>query len=178
MSTSKSRSRIDTTLASRCRLRKVCSLSTLGWWNGRHVRLRGVCRKACGFKSRPEHDFLSADSAWLAFEKSILMQIVRFHQTNSGGAVYAVHNRGVVAGWQVCDDCGFSHIPRGVTSVLNILDLVLGDNPADDRSLPVIVGGNQSSTAIMQFQCRIGQWIWNAILTELRANSANNHSLW
>ena len=28
---------------------------TLGWWNGRHVRLRGVCRKACGFKSRPEH---------------------------------------------------------------------------------------------------------------------------
>src|SRR5438046_6334081 len=34
---------------------EVCSLSTLGWWNGRHVRLRGVCRKACGFKSRPEH---------------------------------------------------------------------------------------------------------------------------
>src|SRR5439155_3089679 len=55
------------------------SRTKLGWWNGRHVRLRGVCRKACGFKSRPEHDFLSADSAWLAFEKSILMQIVRFH---------------------------------------------------------------------------------------------------
>src|SRR6266700_75962 len=32
--------------------------STLGWWNGRHVRLRGVCRKACGFKSRPEHQYL------------------------------------------------------------------------------------------------------------------------
>src|SRR5438309_2157035 len=32
----------------------------LGWWNGRHVRLRGVCRKACGFKSRPEHHLLSA----------------------------------------------------------------------------------------------------------------------
>jgi hypothetical protein len=30
----------------------------LGWWNGRHVRLRGVCRKACGFKSRPEHFFV------------------------------------------------------------------------------------------------------------------------
>src|SRR5437016_1584424 len=29
----------------------------LGWWNGRHVRLRGVCRKACGFKSRPEHQW-------------------------------------------------------------------------------------------------------------------------
>ncbi len=46
-------------LASRCRLRKVCSLSTLGWWNGRHVRLRGVCRKAWGFKSPPEHQFAS-----------------------------------------------------------------------------------------------------------------------
>jgi hypothetical protein len=31
------------------------ALPRLGWWNGRHVRLRGVCRKACGFKSRPEH---------------------------------------------------------------------------------------------------------------------------
>jgi hypothetical protein len=46
---------MHSTLASSCRLRKVSSLSTLGWWNGRHVRLRGVCRKACGFKSRPEH---------------------------------------------------------------------------------------------------------------------------
>ena len=35
---------------------------TLGWWNGRHVRLRGVCRKACGFKSRPEHDTRSQRS--------------------------------------------------------------------------------------------------------------------
>src|SRR5437588_5439183 len=32
----------------------------LGWWNGRHVRLRGVCRKACGFKSRPEHKIFTA----------------------------------------------------------------------------------------------------------------------
>src|SRR6266404_9109169 len=32
----------------------------LGWWNGRHVRLRGVCRKACGFKSRPEHQIFTA----------------------------------------------------------------------------------------------------------------------
>src|SRR5438270_12762814 len=34
---------------------------SLGWWNGRHVRLRGVCRKACGFKSRPEHGFRFAE---------------------------------------------------------------------------------------------------------------------
>src|SRR5206468_2029682 len=33
------------------------SRTKLGWWNGGHVRLRGVCRKACGFKSRPEQDF-------------------------------------------------------------------------------------------------------------------------
>ncbi len=30
----------------------------LGWWNGRHVRLRGVCRKAWGFKSPPSTTFL------------------------------------------------------------------------------------------------------------------------
>lgn len=34
---------------------------------GRHARLRGVCRKACGFKSRPEHHASLSDSdsyAW------------------------------------------------------------------------------------------------------------------
>src|SRR5262245_9821505 len=31
-------------------------LARSGGGTGRHVRLRGVCRKACGFKSRPEHD--------------------------------------------------------------------------------------------------------------------------
>src|SRR6266513_468346 len=36
----------------------LSSKRSLGWWNGRHVRLRGVCRKACGFKSRPEHSFV------------------------------------------------------------------------------------------------------------------------
>jgi hypothetical protein len=52
-----SRNRIETKLASCFGLRKVLTLTRvkLGWWNGRHVRLRGVCRKACGFKSRPEH---------------------------------------------------------------------------------------------------------------------------
>jgi hypothetical protein len=45
----------------------------LGWWNGRHVRLRGVCRKACGFKSRPEHQDL-------AQQMSLGGIIVRFHK--------------------------------------------------------------------------------------------------
>src|SRR5207237_6166823 len=37
---------------------------TLGWWNGRHGRLRGVCRKACGFKSRPEHHSFIGLESW------------------------------------------------------------------------------------------------------------------
>src|SRR5207253_8268021 len=65
-----------------------------------------------------------------------------------------------------------------MAAVLNIVDLVLGDDPADDGSLPVIIGANQSPIAIVQFQCRISQRIWNTILTELGANGADNHSLW
>src|SRR6266404_3832951 len=48
-------------LATACGLRNISRAShaqSLGWWNGRHVRLRGVCRKACGFKSRPEHQIV------------------------------------------------------------------------------------------------------------------------
>src|SRR5438309_164706 len=54
----------------------------------------------------------------------------------------------------------------------------MGDNSADDGSLPVIVSANQSASAIVQFQCWILQWIGNSVLTELRANGANNHPLW
>ena len=43
---------------------------------------------------------------------------------------------------------------------------------------PVIVRGNQSSSAIVQLQCRISQCIGNAILGKLRTNGANNYSLW
>ena len=35
----------------------------------------------------------------------LLIQIVHFHESNSGGVVYAAHDRGVVTWWQVCDDC-------------------------------------------------------------------------
>src|SRR5262249_51347558 len=43
------------TPAVRRQISRASLAPSLGWWNGRHVRLRGVCRKACGFKSRPEH---------------------------------------------------------------------------------------------------------------------------
>src|SRR5437660_49543 len=102
------------------------------------------------------------------------MQIVHFHQSNSGGAVYTTHDRGVVACRKVCYDRRFSSVTRCVTAVLDFLRLVVGDDPADDGSLPVIIRGNQSASAIVQFQCWISQWIGNSVLTELRANGANN----
>ena len=83
------------------------------------------------------------------------MQIVHLHQSNSGSAVYPAHDRRVVTRWQVRNDRRFSRVPRSVTAILNILDLVLGDDPADDGGLPVIIRGNQSSIAIVQFQCGI-----------------------
>src|SRR5436190_4452465 len=105
------------------------------------------------------------------------MQIVHFHQSNSGGVTYAAHDRGVVACWQVCYDRRFSCVTRGVAAGLDFLNLVVCDNPADDGSLPVIIRGKQSASAIMQFQGWISHWIGNSILTELRANGAYDHSL-
>src|SRR5439155_1452973 len=101
-----------------------------------------------------------------------------FHKSNARGAVYTTHDRGVVAHWQVCYDCGFPSVTRCVTAVLDFLHLVMGDNPADDSSLPVIITANQSASAIAQFQGRILHWIGNAKLTELRSNGADNHSFW
>src|SRR3989442_1389590 len=105
------------------------------------------------------------------------MQIVHFHQSNSGGAVYPTHDRGVVARWQVRNDRRFARVSGSVAAVLNLLNLIVGDNSAKDRSLPVIIGANQGSGAVVQFQCRISQRIRNTILAELRANGANDHAL-
>src|SRR6266480_1446759 len=108
----------------------------------------------------------------------MLMQIVHFHESNSSGAVYPTHDRGVVARRKLCDNRRFSSVTRCVTAVLDFLHLVVGDNPADDRRLPIIIAANQSARAIVQFQGRILQWIGNAKLTKLRANGADDHSLW
>src|SRR5438105_538839 len=106
------------------------------------------------------------------------MQIVHFHESNSGGAVYPAYDRRVVARRKLCDNRRFPSVTRSVTAVLDFLHLVVCDNPADDRSLPIIVSANQSASAIVQFQCWILQWIGNAKLTELRTNGADNHSFW
>src|SRR5947207_936201 len=92
-------------------------------------------------------------------------QIVHFHQSNSGCVAYTAHDSRVVACWQVCDNRRFPSVTRCVTAVLNFLHLVVGDDSADDGSLPVIIRGNQSASAIVQFQGWILHWIGNAVLT-------------
>src|SRR5438105_915578 len=89
------------------------------------------------------------------FEKATLLQIVHFHQSNSRGAVHPAHDRGVVACRQICNDCRFSSVTWCVTAVLDFLHLIVGDDAADDGSLPVIIRANQSASSIVQFQCWI-----------------------
>src|SRR6266540_3957115 len=64
-----------------------------------------------------------------------------------------------------------------MATVLNVLDLVLGDEATDAGMLPVIIRGNQSSSVVVQLQGRISQRIRKAILTQLRAYGANNQPL-
>ena len=64
------------------------------------------------------------------------MQVVHFHEPNSGGVVYPTHDGGVVTRWKICDDRGFPRVRGSVAAVLNILDLIARDDPADDRVLP------------------------------------------
>src|SRR6478609_6827248 len=106
------------------------------------------------------------------------MQVVHFHERNSSGVVYSTHDGGVVTRREACDDRRFARVRWSVAAVLNVLDLVLGDDAADYRLLPVVVRGNQSPVAIVQFQCRISQEIWNAVLAELGANGTYDHVLW
>src|SRR6266545_3993199 len=76
-------------------------------------------------------------------------KIVHFHESNSGGVVYATQDRGVVARWQVCDDRRFPPIAGYVAAAANLRDLAAGDNPTDDRPYPIVIRGNQRSGAVM-----------------------------
>src|SRR5260370_1269072 len=106
------------------------------------------------------------------------MQVVHFHERNSDGVIYPAHDGGVVTRWKVRDDRRFVRVRRSMAAVLNVLDLVLGDDAADYRLLPVVIRGNQSPAGIVQFQCWIAHCIWNSVLTELRANRTQDHPLW
>src|SRR5262245_6469045 len=105
------------------------------------------------------------------------MEIVHLHERNSGGVAYPAHNGGVVTRWKIGDDRRFVRVHWSVAAILNVLDLVLGDDAADDRVLPVVVRGNQSPVAIVQFQCRISQKLRNPILAEFRADGTYDHVL-
>src|SRR6476661_1423320 len=101
-----------------------------------------------------------------------LLQVVNFHESNAIGVVYTAHDGGVVTRRQVCNDRRLEWIRWSMTAVLNIHDLIPCDNAADYRGLPVVIGSNQCSGSVVQFQCRISQWIGNA---KRRANGAHNH---
>src|SRR5512147_1469912 len=103
------------------------------------------------------------------------MQIVHLHERDSGGVVYPAHNGSVITRWQAGDDCGFVWVGRSVAAVLYFLDLVLRDDAADDCLPPVIVGGNQSSCAVVQLQGRISQEVQNTMLAELRSNGTYDY---
>src|SRR6476646_11271942 len=76
------------------------------------------------------------------FQKATLLQIVHFYETYSGRVVYTAHNGGVIARWQLRNDRRLGWIGRSVAAVLNIAYLILCDNTADDRMLPVIIGAD------------------------------------
>src|SRR4029077_20194436 len=101
-------------------------------------------------------------------------EIVNFHEGNSGGAVYATQDRGVITCGQVCDDRGFQLVTGSVAAGLDVTDLIGSDDSTDDCRSPVVIRSNQRSRSVMQFQCRISQCIGNAILREVRAYGANN----
>src|SRR6266550_5520452 len=107
----------------------------------------------------------------------LLIQIVYLNQSNSSGVVYTVDNRGVVARLQISNDRRLACRSWDMAAVLNVADLIAGDNPADDRGLPVIICTNQCSSPVVQFQSRISQYVGDPILRELRANGTNDDSL-
>src|SRR6266481_3321683 len=90
-----------------------------------------------------------------------LIQIVHFHQSNANSVVHTTHDRSVVTRWQLRDNCRLPYVARSVAAVHDVVILACGDNPADYRNLPVIIRGNQSPSAVVQFQCRISQCIRN-----------------
>src|SRR5215471_20291153 len=84
----------------------------------------------------------------------------------------------VVACRQICDDRRFPCVGWSPSAIDDVLDLIVCDNAADYRSLPIIVEANQGAHGIVQFQCGISQHIGHPKWGEFGANSANNNILW
>src|SRR5947207_2538269 len=111
--------------------------------------------------------------------KLLPVQVVYFHESNASGVVHTTYNRGLVARLQLRNDRRLGWVSWSMPARLNSGDLAGCDDATDYRMLPVIVRGNQSSCAIVQFQGGVSQCIGNIIWrrTELSAYGANNHSL-
>ena len=105
------------------------------------------------------------------------LRSVHFHQSNSSRVTHAAYDGGVVTSWQTCNDGRLSQIHGSVTAVDDLLNLAPHDYASDYRSLPIVVGSKHSSGAIVQFQCWIEQNVRNTELSELRAESTNDHGL-
>src|SRR5262249_39186713 len=90
---------------------------------------------------------------------------------------HAPHNCCVVTSWQICNDGRLPGVHGSATAVDDLLDLAAHDYASDYCRLPIVVGGKQSSGAIVQFQCRINQNVGNTELSELGAERTNDYGL-
>src|SRR5262249_2564487 len=108
---------------------------------------------------------------------SCVADIVHFREGHSSGVIHTTHDRRVVTRWQICYDRRFSCVLGRVPAGQDLSPLIASDNPAEDRSLPVIIGSNQRSRNIVQLQRGINHCIGNAMLSELRTYCSNNHLL-
>ena len=110
-------------------------------------------------------------------QKGLLIQIVYFHEPHSGRGIYTAHDRGVVTWWQVCNDRGFPSVGRRIAASANLATWLLVMIP------PMIVVASYHWRRSKPQCCHAvptsdGQWIGNAILSELRANRTDDDPLW
>src|SRR5262245_516578 len=105
------------------------------------------------------------------------LQIVHFDQCITRNVVHTAYDCGVISRWQRSNDRRLTWLSRSMPTVLDRANLVGGDDPGDYGSLPIVIRGNQRPCTVVQFQCRISQYIGNPKRSELRTNGTQNHSL-
>ena len=80
--------------------------------------------------------------SWPFRRQYIIADLVHFHESNAGGVVHTTHDRGVITRLQRRNDRRLAWLSRSMPAVLDRANLIAGDNPADYRSLPVVIRGN------------------------------------
>jgi hypothetical protein len=78
-----------------------------------------------------------------------LIQVVYFNQSSSSGVAYTAQDRCVIARLQISDNRRLACRSRSVAAVLNIADLIAGDNAAEYGGLPVIIDSDQCSGPVV-----------------------------